>query len=113
VILGERDGRVVVESLLPGGPAEIGGIRPGDVIEKVGGRSVEGMSVPEAAGLCRGESESAVSLDLFRPSTGDRLSLALTRKVLSGGEPRSEAERGRGAVGGAVGPGLGESPGGE
>ena len=36
-----RDGRVTVEEVLPGGPAEQGGVRPGDVVLRVEGAPVE------------------------------------------------------------------------
>jgi S1-C subfamily serine protease len=44
--LGERDGRIVIAEPAPGGPAQAAGLRPGDVLLEVAGRSV--ASLPEA-----------------------------------------------------------------
>lgn len=59
------DGLLVVHVIV-GSPAERGGLRDGDHIVAVDGRSIGGMSVDESAQLLQGPEGSAVSLDVVR-----------------------------------------------
>ena len=82
VLLGERDGETIVVSVIPGGPAEEGGIRAGDGIVMVDGTSVEGLTPEQVAGRVRGEAGSTVTLTISRPATGERFELSLVREQL-------------------------------
>jgi len=59
------DGLLVVH-VIPGSPAERAGIRAGDHLVGVGGRSIGGMSVEEAAQLLQGPEGSLVTLAILR-----------------------------------------------
>jgi len=59
------DGLLVVH-VIPGSPAERAGIRAGDHLIGVGGRSIGGMSVDEAAHLLQGPEGSLVTLAVVR-----------------------------------------------
>jgi carboxyl-terminal processing protease len=59
------DGLLVVH-VIPGSPAERAGIRAGDHLIGVGGRSIGGMSVDEAAHLLQGPEGSLVTLAVIR-----------------------------------------------
>ncbi len=59
------DGLLVVH-VIPGSPAERAGIRAGDHLVGVGGRSIGGMSVDEAAQLLQGPEGSLVTLAILR-----------------------------------------------
>ena len=59
------DGLLVVH-VIPGSPAERAGIRAGDHLVGVGGRSIGGMSVEEAAQLLQGAEGSLVTLAILR-----------------------------------------------
>ncbi|MFM8413779.1 MAG: S41 family peptidase [Planctomycetota bacterium] len=59
------DGLAVVH-VIPGSPAERSGIRAGDHLIGVGGRSIGGMSVDEAAHLLQGPEGSLVTLAVVR-----------------------------------------------
>ncbi len=59
------DGLLVVH-VIPGSPAERSGIRAGDHLIGVGGRSIGGMSVDEAAHLLQGPEGSLVTLAVIR-----------------------------------------------
>lgn len=73
--MGERF--VVVASVLPGGPAEGAGVKAGDRIERIEGRSAEGFSVSDCVQRLRGPEGTRVSVTLGR---GDKtLDLTITR----------------------------------
>jgi carboxyl-terminal processing protease len=59
------DGLLVVH-VIPGSPAERSGIRAGDHVIGVGGRSIGGLSVDEAAHLLQGPEGSVVTLAVVR-----------------------------------------------
>ena len=83
VLLGERDDRVVVISVIGGGPADRAGIRAGDAIILVDGQPVSGLAPEEVAPKIRGEEGSTVQVTLERPSTGERLDFDIVREELS------------------------------
>jgi carboxyl-terminal processing protease len=56
------DSHPVVASVLHGGPAEKFGIKPGDQILKVDGKSVDGLSLQQVADLLHGAAGSRVHL---------------------------------------------------
>jgi carboxyl-terminal processing protease len=82
VLLGERDEQVVVISVIDGGPADEGGIRPGDRIVTVDGESVEGLAPEEVAPRVRGEPGTTVVIDVERQATGEDLQFSLVREEL-------------------------------
>lgn len=82
VLLGERDGQIVIVSVIPDGPADDGGIRAGDRVVTVNGESVEGLAPEEVAANVRGDEGSTVTIVLDRPSSGERLELSLLRETL-------------------------------
>jgi carboxyl-terminal processing protease len=83
VLLGERDDRVVVISVIGGGPADRAGIRAGDAIILVDGEPVAGLAPEEVAPKIRGEEGSTVEVTLERPATGERLDFSIVREELS------------------------------
>jgi carboxyl-terminal processing protease len=83
VVLGQRDDRVVVVSVIGGGPADRAGIRAGDAVILVDGEPVAGLSPTEVAPKIRGEEGSTVQVTLERPSTGERLEFDIVREELS------------------------------
>lgn len=82
VLLGERDGNIVIVSVIPQGPADDAGIKAGDRLLSVEGNSVQGMDPGDVASQVRGDEGSTVNLVLERPSTGERLELAIVRERL-------------------------------
>ena len=90
VIIVQTDaGEVLVRSVLPGGPAERGGVRRGDRIAAVDGVPTAGRSLDEVAMAIRGQANTAVRLDLLGPDGAIRR-LTLTRRPYTY-EPRVQA----------------------
>jgi len=67
-----RDGFVTVIAPVSGSPADSAGIRPGDRIVAVNGRSVVGLPINEVQQLLRGSRGTTVTLGLERAETTPR-----------------------------------------
>ncbi|MBX3057019.1 MAG: S41 family peptidase [Anaerolineae bacterium] len=61
-----RDGRITIVSPFDGSPAQVAGLRPGDIIVAADGVILDGMDVSEAAALVRGPAGTAVRLQIER-----------------------------------------------
>ena len=77
-----RDAPIVVVAPTPGGPADVAGVRPRDVIVAVDGVPVAGLSLYEVADALRGPENSKVRVDLTRDEGEERKTVAIevTRK---------------------------------
>jgi carboxyl-terminal processing protease len=82
VTLAQRDGAIVVTSVLPDSPARDAGIQTGDVIRAVDGASVAELGLEELISRVRGEAGTSVEISLVRPSTGEALELTIVREEL-------------------------------
>jgi carboxyl-terminal processing protease len=79
VVVSPRDGFLTVVAPSDESPAFKAGIKTGDRILKVNGRSAERMTVQDAVGVLRGEPGTEVTLTIERPSTGQTLDFPLKR----------------------------------
>lgn len=75
-----EDGGVVVYSLMEGYPAQKAGVLAGDIIQKIDGEDVTGLTLSDVAEKMRGPVGSTVKLDVFRPSTGANQTFTLKRE---------------------------------
>jgi carboxyl-terminal processing protease len=76
-----QDGDLSIVRVIPGSPAEQGGIRPGDRIVSIDGRSTERFSTEEAANLLQGEAGSVVMLAVSTPPQPPREVSVRRRRV--------------------------------
>ncbi len=76
----------VVEEPLPDSPAFRAGIRPGDIIQAVDGKSTAGMDTAQVANLLRGPRGTAVQVAIQREGVVKPLEFTLTRHKIM---PRS------------------------
>lgn len=76
-----RDAAPTVASVAPGSPAEVAGVKPGDVLVAVDARSTQAASLGDVIGWLRGSDGSTVSLTLTR--NGRSITLPLTRASLT------------------------------
>jgi carboxyl-terminal processing protease len=81
-LLGERDGRPLIVSVISGGPASRAGLRSGDLLQTVDGESVEALPPEEIASRVRGEAGSTVVITVLRPQTNETLEFSIVREEI-------------------------------
>ena len=64
--LGLKDNRIVIIAPLKKSPAELAGVRTGDIIDKVDGVSTNNWTLPQAVSKIRGQKNTKVKLSLIR-----------------------------------------------
>jgi carboxyl-terminal processing protease len=82
VVVGIRGGYPTVISPIEGTPAWEAGMRSGDVIVRIEGRSTAGLAVEEVAERLRGPEGTPVGLAVAREGDADEHELTLTRRII-------------------------------
>jgi len=77
IVLSKVAGYAYVVSVLKGSPAEIAGLRPGDIIEYIGTRATRDMSLYEARELLVGPSGKEIELKVFREGRSETFKFKL------------------------------------
>jgi carboxyl-terminal processing protease len=75
----EREGKTVVMEPFLGSPAYKAGIRPGDVVTAVDGKSTEGLHTPDVADMLKGPKGTQVKITLLREGSEKPLEYVVTR----------------------------------
>jgi len=78
----DRDSFVTVVAPIPGTPGSRAGLRPGDRIVEVEGRSVEGMGTDEVAQILRGKPGTSVRMGVRRHGVERIIPFEITRAVI-------------------------------
>ena len=78
----DKDKRLVVMAPLQGTPAEKSGIKPKDMIVKIGEKDTNGMTLPDAVNLIRGPKGTPINLTIFRDGDTDTKTFNLTRDTI-------------------------------
>lgn len=76
---GEAGGRVVVARVVAGGPAEAAGLKPGDIIMGVGGKSVQDMVDFMRKVRTQGKAGDDIPIDVISGATAD---MTIGRRVI-------------------------------
>ncbi len=77
-----RQGKLLIVSPIPGGPAEAADIRAGDIILEVDGESTEGLSLLEAVSKIRGPKGSTVTLLVKHLGALDPVTITVKRGII-------------------------------
>lgn len=92
-------GSLQVVSVLPGSPADVAGIEPGDQIRRLDGEPVRDLSLDQAVRKLRGAPGSTVRLGLLRPLEGYRREeIVVERARRAGPAYRIDVEKGVGVL---------------
>lgn len=81
--VGGRNNKTLVMEIFPGAPAYRAGLRPGDVIAEVDGKSTEGLSTTEVADLLKGPRGTEVKVSIVRQGHKEPLLFLITRDAIS------------------------------
>ena len=80
--VGIRDGAITILAPIEESPADMAGLKPGDVILEVDGESIRGLGLLEVVGRIRGEKGTTVRLLVRRMSSGASEELTIERGVI-------------------------------
>lgn len=80
-------------SVIPDSPASKAEIKPGDVVVGVDGHAIAGRSAEASTAAIKGPPGTEVTLDVLRPSTGQRRELKLKREEIAVPIVRGELRR--------------------
>lgn len=83
IFLSKRLGYATIISVLPGSPAEKGGVKPGDLIDLVDGTATRELSVVHIQRLLAGATGTKVTITVVREARGEPQKLTLTRSMLN------------------------------
>ncbi|MFC5467663.1 S41 family peptidase [Cohnella suwonensis] len=78
IVMSQGKDAVLVESVVPGSPAEAAGVLPGDVIAGADGQSLKGKTVEQVQKQLRGEAGTTVQLQFTRG--GKAITFSIERK---------------------------------
>jgi carboxyl-terminal processing protease len=78
----QHDGRIKVVTTVSGTPAEAAGIRRGDQLVRVDGKSLETPNLDKVIRLIRGKPDTEVTLTMFRPGPNKELDFRLKRQPI-------------------------------
>ena len=78
-----RDGQPIIVQPIEGSPAEKAGLRPNDLILKVGGEDVRGVTVVELRNKVRGPKDSPVTLTIQHAGERQPVDITITRAQIN------------------------------
>ena len=81
--VGSKNGNIIIIAPIPGTPAEKAGIKSGDIIVAVDGKSVQGMSADQAVLLIRGQAGTPVKVTVLHVGDTQPVTLEIVRADIS------------------------------
>jgi len=79
IVVGIKEEQLTVVSPIEKTPAQRVGVKAGDQIKTIDGKSTEEMALEQAVSLMRGEEGTKVELGIYRPSTKENKKLEIIR----------------------------------
>jgi carboxyl-terminal processing protease len=78
-----KTGQLIIASPIPGSPAEKAGLKHGDIITAVNGKSTKGLNISGVSTLIQGPAGTSVAMTIYRPSTRQTLTYKIMREVIN------------------------------
>jgi carboxyl-terminal processing protease len=97
VVQTNEAGQLIIARPMPGQPADLAGIKAGDIVLAANGRSLEGLGLYEAISLIRGPAGTTVTLTILRSGEPNPLEIQVVRARIP--LPTVESEMLEGNVG--------------
>lgn len=85
-----KDGLVYVISPIDDTPAFKAGIKSGDYISNLDGKSVFGMTIKDAVNIMRGKPNTKITLTVYRKEAGEPFEVTITRDIIKIQSVRTE-----------------------
>ena len=82
VMIDPASRRLMVTSPLPGTPAYKAGLRPGDLIMEIEGKTTEGMTIDQAVRILKGKAGETVNITILHPQAGKEEKVSITRAII-------------------------------
>ena len=82
IIISKKDDQLTIISPIEDTPAYIAGIKAGDKIVEIDGKSTEGMELDEAVNILRGEKGTEVTLGIKRENVEALLGITIIRDII-------------------------------
>ncbi|MCB0000039.1 MAG: S41 family peptidase, partial [Anaerolineales bacterium] len=79
IVTENEDGQIEIVRPIDGQPADLVGVKAGDVLIAVNGESIEGQSLDEVVLVVRGPSGTQVTITVRRPGVDEPLDFTITR----------------------------------
>ncbi|MDQ5931691.1 MAG: hypothetical protein QG607_392 [Patescibacteria group bacterium] len=80
--VGMKNAHVIVIAPLPESPAEAAGLRAGDYVAEINGKTTDGLTVEEAVKQIRGPQGTVVDLTIVREGAKQPIKISITRKTI-------------------------------
>jgi len=90
--LGKKEGQTIIVRPIDPGPAKEAGLRKGDIILNVDGKSIHGLDLEGVVRLIRGPRATKVTLTIKRADVTDPFDVALVRRMITSPVVESKME---------------------
>jgi carboxyl-terminal processing protease len=88
--MAQRGKQVTITGFLPGSPGKAAGLKPGDAVVIVDGKSTAGLTLEQAVALIKGAEGTQVHLKIHRKGAARPLEFTITRHVIQIPETRTK-----------------------
>jgi carboxyl-terminal processing protease len=82
ITVGMRDGALTVISPIEGTPADRAGLKAGDIILRIDGKSSLSMTIDDAVGVMRGKKGTPITLTIIRKNEPEPLEIKIIRDII-------------------------------
>src|SRR5262249_54129618 len=82
LVMNIEDGKTIVKTVQEGDPADIAGLKAGDIITQIDHQSLQGMAADKVLEMLHGSVDTEVKLTVLRKGQDKPMELSATRKMI-------------------------------